>query len=577
MTETSNSNGTRTDVSIVISGAAGQGIQTVERVALALFKALGLHVYATKEYMSRVRGGTTSTAIRIAGKPVQSFVSRIDVLIPFSEESLLGLSGRITESTTILLEPNLVDRNYKTSANVVHVPLFKTAKELGNRLYSNTVAAGVLAGLFGLDLDRAKEEIRELFARKGEKVVEGNVNAVAAGYELGTNLDMDIACPKKADEGSEEEVAVNGSQAVALGAIAGGCNMITSYPMSPGTAVLTYLSAKAKEFEIVAEQVEDEISAINMAIGGWFGGGRAMVTTSGGGFALMEEGISLAGMTETPVVVHLAQRPGPATGLPTRTEQGDLEMVLYAGHGEFPRIILSPGTLTEGFELTRQAFDLADRFQVPVFVLTDQYFVDTYYDFYPPEIPELDRRAHIIESDESYQRYSLTDDGVSPRAIPGFGRGIPVVSGNEHLEDGHITEDADVRVRMTSKRLRKMKAIEEYARDPEISGADAADTAVICWGSTYPMVRDAVAERNLDVQVIHFSQVYPLSVRGRGRLKRVRRRVMVEQNATGQFERILLGHYGITMDDHVRKFDGRPFSVEELGGQLEQVIKGGQA
>lgn len=577
MTETSNSTNRVSDVSIVICGAAGQGIQTVERVALALFKALGLHVYATKEYMSRVRGGTTSTAIRVAGKPVQSFVNRIDVLVPFSEESMAALADRISENTTVLLEPNLVDKNFRTPASIAKIPLFKTAKELGNRLYSNTVAAGVLAGLFGLDLDRAKEEVRDLFRPKGDTVVDGNVKALSAGYELGKELDIGIPCPKKADEGSEDEVAVNGSQAVALGAIAGGCDMVASYPMSPGTAVLTYLSEKANDFDIVVEQSEDEISAINMAIGGWFGGGRAMVTTSGGGFALMEEGISLAGMTETPVVVHLAQRPGPATGLPTRTEQGDLEMVLYAGHGEFPRIILAPGTLSEGFELSRQAFELADRFQVPVFLLTDQYFVDTYYDFHLPELPALVRKAHVVEMGPDYKRYALTENGISPRGVPGFGEGVTVVSGNEHLEDGHITEDADIRVKMTEKRLQKMESIRKVALDPAVKGNPDAETAVICWGSTFPMVRDAVRKRGLDVQVVHFSQVYPISSNALDRLKAAGRCIMVEQNATGQFERILLGHYGIATDGHIRKFDGRPFSVEHLGDKLEDALKGGRA
>jgi len=209
-----------------------------------------------------------------------------------------------------------------------------------------------------------------------------------------------------------------------LGAIAGGCSFISTYPMSPSTGVWIFLTQHSKEFDIITDQSEDEISAINMAIGAWYAGARGMVATSGGGFALMVEGLSLASMIETPVVIHLGQRPGPATGLPTRTEQADLEFVLHAGHGEFPRIILTPGTMEDAFNLSQRAFDLADKYQVPVFILTDQYFLDSYYNLPSLNLSDIRNQSHVVKTNKEYKRYQLTENGISPRGIPGYGEGL---------------------------------------------------------------------------------------------------------------------------------------------------------
>ncbi len=279
--------------------------------------------------------------------------------------------------------------------------------------FPNVVAVGLIASLFKVDQQIPLEYTKKRFFAKGEKIVQGNMTAIKRGYELASDLikkesvaRLSIPIPNP-EQDIKEEIILNGAEAVSLGAISGGCNFISSYPMSPSTGVLTFLSQYANEFSIIAEQAEDEISAINMALGAWYTGARGMVTTSGGGLALMGEGVSLAGMMELPVVIHLAQRPGPATGLPTRTEQGDLELALYSGHGEFPRIIYAPGGIQDLFYLTQRAFNLADKYQIPVFILTDEYLMDTYYNTLEFDLGKTKIEAYINKTNKNYKRYQI--------------------------------------------------------------------------------------------------------------------------------------------------------------------------
>ncbi|MEM2110149.1 MAG: 2-oxoacid:acceptor oxidoreductase family protein, partial [Candidatus Odinarchaeota archaeon] len=353
------------DVSIVLCGEAGQGIQTLEFFLTRIFKISGYHVYATKEYMSRIRGGSNSTQIRVSSEKVRAPVRRIDIFIPFDSAALKHLEGKISKDTLIIGDRAKLSGEYK----IHDLPLSKIAGEIGGRIYENMVAVGVLAKLFQVNPQDIYDYLKNYFSKKGVDIINKNIQAVQAGYREAEKLfsTQEIKMLKNPDV--QNDILLNGAEAVALGAIAGGCNFISAYPMSPSTGVLVYLSQHAHLFNIIAEQAEDEISAINMAIGAWYAGARALVSTSGGGFALMTEGLSLAGMLESPLVIHLGQRPGPATGLPTRTEQADLNLALYAGHGEFPRIILAPGTIEDAFYLTQKAFNLADRLQLPVFIL----------------------------------------------------------------------------------------------------------------------------------------------------------------------------------------------------------------
>ncbi|HTY13428.1 MAG TPA: 2-oxoacid:acceptor oxidoreductase family protein, partial [Candidatus Omnitrophota bacterium] len=308
------------ELSIVLSGEAGQGVQTVENVLTRVLKLSGYHVFATKEYMSRVRGGCNTTSIRVSSSPVAACVDRIDILVPLSKERTKHLARRISPGTVVL-----------------------------EGFATNTEAIGALSAIIGVDKELVRAELKKRFSSKGEQVVVSNLAAGDAGYEKGVELVSSgrVRAKLVPDPRVKDAIVISGAEAIGLGALAGGLNFISAYPMTPSTGIFTFLSQNAAETGIISEQAEDEISAINMAIGAWYAGARAMVTTSGGGYDLMQEGLSLAGMLETPVVISLGMRPGPATGLPTRTEQGDLDLALYSGHGEFPRAIFAPGSIEQ--------------------------------------------------------------------------------------------------------------------------------------------------------------------------------------------------------------------------------------
>jgi 2-oxoglutarate ferredoxin oxidoreductase subunit alpha len=570
------SSGNSEGVSIVLCGQAGQGIQTVESLLTRLFKLAGYNVFATKEYMSRVRGGANSTQIRIGSGPVRASVSRIDILIPLNKGALQRIEPRLSARTIILADKEAIGADFDpTRHRFFDVPFTRTATEIGNKIYSNVVAVGTMAGLFGVELQTAGRYVEQFFSSKSGDVVQMNLAALKEGFQLGAALaeSSGIKFDVIGDAGVRDQVLLSGAEAVALGAIAGGCNFIASYPMSPSTGVLAFLARHARDFGIVAEQAEDEIAAMNMGLGAWYAGARAMVTTSGGGFALMIEGLSLAGMLESPMVIHLGQRPGPATGLPTRTEQADLQLALYAGHGEFPRIIFAPGTIEDAFHLTCRAFDLADKYQVPVFVLTDQYLMDSYYSAAAPDLSPVKADRHIVRTGKDYQRYAFTESGVSPRGVPGFGEGLVVVDSDEHDTEGHITEDLDLRIRMVDKRLKKLEALREDILPAELSGAEDYKSLIVCWGSTYHIAAEAVQKLGRDdVALLHFKQVYPLPEQTADYLRKARKIIVVENNATSQFGRLIRLHTGIDIKHRILKYNGLSFYVEELAGKLKDVL-----
>ncbi|MGC8636824.1 MAG: 2-oxoacid:acceptor oxidoreductase subunit alpha [Athalassotoga sp.] len=556
------------DLSIVLCGEAGQGIQTVEKFLTRVLKFDGFNVYATKEYMSRVRGGFNSTEIRVSSKNVKAFVNRIDILVTLKKGAIQHLKNRVDDHTIILGEASNVDDGYK----FIEVPFTKIATEIGDKIFSNTVGVGTLSAVIGVDFKTLEKYLEEFFERKGKDIVNKNVEAAKRGFEIGEGLVKQgkIKVEIKKDPDIKDDLLLDGASAIGLGAIAGGCNFISSYPMTPSTGILTFLAEHAKEFGIVAEQAEDEISAVNMAIGAWYAGSRAMVTTAGGGFALMVEGMSLAGMIESPLVVNLGQRPAPATGLPTRTEQGDLLFALYSGHGEFPKILLAPGTLEDAFYLTQKAFYFADKFQVPVIILSDQYLVDSYYNISNLEIPKAQPQKFIVETSKDYKRYQLVESGISPRGIPG-GAGLVDVDSDEHDESGHITEDLDIRVKMVEKRLKKFDAIRAEVIPPELIGPKNYETLVVGWGSTYPMIREAIENiGDKKMAFLHFKQVYPVHPDAKEYLQSAKKKIIVENNATSQFGQILKLETGMNFDVTILKYNGMPFSVEELVLRLKE-------
>jgi 2-oxoglutarate ferredoxin oxidoreductase subunit alpha len=366
---------------------------------------------------------------------------------------------------------------------------------------------------------------------------------------------------------------LNGTQAMGIGFLAGGCNVVCAYPMSPGTGVLMYLADRSKDFDILVEQAEDEIAALNMVLGAWYAGGRGLATTSGGGFSLMEEAMSLSGMTETPCVVHLAQRPGPATGLPTRTEQGDLLQAVFAGHGDYPKIVLAPGTLRDGVELGQRAFYLADKYQVPVVVLTDQFFLESLGMMERFTLEEKYTEAFIEETEEGYLRYDLNHGPVSPRGIPGYGRGLVKVDSDEHDEEGTITEDFSMRVRMHEKRLAKKEAIlEDYVLE-EWWGDKDYENLVVGWGSTHGVIKECLEIGDHgSTGFLSLKQVYPLHKNLKKYFAKAKNVVVVENNSNGSLAKLLKLELDAIIHHNILQYDGAPFSVETLQQRLGEVL-----
>ncbi len=358
-----------------------------------------------------------------------------------------------------------------------------------------------------------------------------------------------------------------------MGCIAGGCRFMASYPMTPASSLQVFIAKYGGEFDIIFEQSEDEIAAINMGIGAFYAGARALVATSGSGFALMEEAVGLSRINETPLVIYLGQRPGPAVGLPTRTSQEDLDLTLY-GHGETPKIIFAPGNLEDAFHLSQRAFNIADKYQIPVFILSDQYFADIYYNLPSINLENVEIEHHIIKTDENYKRYELTDDGISPRGIPGFGDGLVVVDPHEHDEEGHITEDQNLRTKMVEKRLKKLEGIKKDSIPPELIGSIDYSILVIGWGSTYGIIKEALDNLNReDIAFLYFKQVYPLHDSTKKYLDKANKTIIFENNAEAQFANLIKLQTDFKIDKNVLKYNGRPFSVEEVSENIKSFME----
>lgn len=558
-------------LTIVLSGQAGQGLQTIESL---LDKAIqqSYHVFSTKEVMSRVRGGNNTIEIRISSEKVYAYKHTIDMLFLLNNHSFYRLEERINRDTVIFGESSFIteDELSSSGANFQELNLTQLAKEAGSVLFSNTVLFGFISGLLSLDLPTCSKLIKERFKSKAEKIINNNIVALENGFALGAGYTNKPSLNTNTQV--KDYKLLNGHQAISIGAIAGGVNYISSYPMSPGTGVLEYLADKGQDFDILVEQAEDEIAAITMTIGAWYAGARALTTTSGGGFALMEEAVSLSGITETPAVIHIAQRPGPGTGLPTRTEQADLNLAVYSGHGEFPRIVLAPGSLEDGILLGQRAFHLAAKYQVPVFILSDQYYLDSKTTVAPLKLSDKYLEPFIVESDDDYLRYKLTDDNISPRAIPGFGTGLVKCDSDEHDERGSITEDFNVRVLMNDKRLNKEAlSLEDYV-EAELIGPKDYDKLVIGWGSTYGVLKEATQSSSEKVAFLHLKQVYPLSDDIKELIDQADTTVLFENNATGQLANLIKLKLDRSVTHQVLKYNGMPFTIEEVDAKLKEVL-----
>lgn len=557
----------RDSITIVLSGEAGQGLQTVEEFLVETLTQEA-YVFSSKEVMSRVRGGNNSVEIRLSDHPIQALRYTIDYLFLFNDHALERLVPRLKGDTVIIGEAPFL-KSVPPHLKTKEVAFLDLAKQAGNRLYENTAMFGYIGGMLELSKDNAKALITNRFAKRGDEVVNGNITAFELGYALG-QVDPDRPKALKPVNFTPKR-ALTGNDVLSMGAIAGGVNYVAAYPMSPGTSLMTLLESQSKDFEILVEQAEDEIAALNMVLGAWYAGARALTTTSGGGFALMTEAVSLSGITETPAVIHVAQRPGPATGLPTRTEQADLNLVLYAGHGEFPRMIFAPGRLEDGVEVMSRAFYMADKYQIPAFVLSDQYWLESMSQTEPLDFNPKYLESFVIETQRDYKRYAFDKSGLSPRGIPGFGKGYVKVDSDEHDEEGMITESFDMRVSMHEKRLNKFNLMKQDIMEPLISGSDKHEELILSWGSTYGVIEEALATHpQWNKTHLHFIQVYPLPESLGDRLTKAKTITVIENNATGQFANLIQMTYGIKVDRRILKYNGEPYHIDELVSKMEE-------
>jgi 2-oxoglutarate/2-oxoacid ferredoxin oxidoreductase subunit alpha len=566
----------RVSKNILIAGEAGQGLVTVGMLLAKALARSGYEIFISQGYESRIRGGHNTFAVRTGLGPIRAGVRDVDLLIALNRESIALHRAELTQDALVLVDTEHDDQVAEDDQKAprdqtLHVPFAELAP---GKVYHNIVALGIAARLLGLPESVTTALVKETFARKKADLVEKNLNvlhASAAWAEKQSAIFEPLPEPPK----SAKRMVLDGNQAIALGALAAGVRFCAFYPMTPATGVALNLSNAAKDLGLVVEQAEDEIAAVNMALGASFAGAPAIVPTSGGGFALMTEGISLAGMTETPLVLVLGQRPGPATGLPTRTEQGDLNLALYAGHGEFPRAILTPGSVEECFRLTHTAVDLAERSQGPVIVMTDQYLADTIQAVPPFDLDMLAeplRPAQTRDNPHDYKRYAFTDDGVSPRLTPGTGEHLVVLDSDEHTEDGHITEDLAIRTRMVEKRLGKEQKLRQSALAPTYIGDEQSDLLLICWGSTLGPADEAaeiLRKEGRNVGLLHFRQVWPLRPEQfLDRMRQARETVCVEGNATGQFAGLLRKETGFSVSRSILRYDGLPFTAADILREL---------
>ncbi len=567
------------ELTIKIAGEAGQGMQTIGGALCNTFKDAGFYLFANQDYMSRIRGGNNFYQIRISDKPLYTLRQNFDIMVALDGPSVGIHRKDMSKNGVIILDKKRFPIT-EDNPSFFDIPMYTIAREVGgNEIFVNSVACGFLAEMTGIDFRYVDDVLKAAFVDKGEDIIKRNRETAQAGYDFAKdNFRRDIFKIKKGN--AKGTLLITANDAIGLGAIMAGCKFYSAYPMTPSTGLTNLMAHYAKEFHMVVEQAEDEIAAINMIIGSSFAGVRSMSGTSGGGFALMVEGLSLAGMTETPIVVYEGQRPGPATGFPTRTEQGDLDYLISAGHGEFARLIFSPGTIEEAFSITIKAFNMAEKYQIPVLIMSDQHLADSYRNIESFDFHKVKVQRYIITKEESkkvknYKRYQFTESGISPRAIPSWIEDPIYADSDEHTEEGHITEDARIRTLMVEKRFyKKMAGLSKEIEKPVSIDVKGAPVVLVGFGSTYGVLREAkesIADKKIGL--IHLPQVWPFPAADMFELlKEAKKIIVVENNAGAQLARLLRRETGIRADRSLLKYDGRPFDLDFLVQQIQQEI-----
>lgn len=570
------------DLNILVGGEAGQGIQTIGYVLGKALIGCGQHVFADQDYESRIRGGHNFFRIRASDRAVRAQTEKVDILVAMDRRTVDLHKNEVKENGVIIADMQALGIKL-SEPNILDIPLEKLAEEsAGNKITANSVAAGAVMGLIGGDPDVLFKVLIAQFVKNTEEVREENLRAARTGYDYAAQRRPAGFIQLVKPERIEPMMFLNGNEALSLGAVAGGCKFVAAYPMTPVTSILEYLAGKAKECEMLVIQPEDEIAAINMVVGAAYTGARAMTVTSGSGFALMTEGLGLAGITETPAVIILGQRPGPAVGLPTRSEQGELLFAIHAGTGEFPRVVLAPADVEDAFRLTAKALNLAEQYQIPVIVLTDTHLANSYTD--TPEFDlsgfKIERGALLADKDVSlltnYQRYAISDSGVSPRGLPGQSKVLVAADSDEHDETGHMIESAEIRIRQNTKRLKKYEGLRKEISQPRFIKRSGAALTLIGWGSTYGAIIEAsglLLEEGIINNVLHISEIWPFPAEFVSEaINLTAKSVVIESNATGQLAYLIRAETGLAVTGQVNKWDGRPISAKFILDELKKGI-----
>jgi 2-oxoglutarate ferredoxin oxidoreductase subunit alpha len=555
------------DFNFMAGGEAGQGVQSVGFLLAKVFARGGYHIFADQDYESRIRGGHNFFRVRVSDRKVGAIAEDVDILIALNADTIKLHQPEMSAGGIIVFDSEKTEAGRGDNTSLLSVPMEKLAEEkAGGKLMLNTVALGAALSLVDHDLNILNTVLVERFG-KGD-VGDRNVAAAKAGYDY-VQSEHKGKVVKIKPLSRDKRMLLTGNEAICLGAIAAGCKFMAAYPMTPASSIMEYMAAKARDFDLVMIHTEDEIAAINMAIGAAYAGVRAMTATSGSGLCLMVEGIGLAGITETPIVIVDGQRPGPAVGLPTRTEQGDLQFVLHAHHGDFPRAVLAPATIEDAFQVTVRAFNWAEKYQLPVIILTDQHLASSYATVDALDLSQVAIDRGLLFSEKAddpadYRRHKVTESGVSPRAFPGQGKALVVTDCDEHDEEGHLTEDAGVRTAQVLKRLRKLLPLEKEIGTPVRYGSRDAETTLIGWGSTYGAIREAVdmlRKEGVSVNMLQLGDLWPFPARAVGdAVGKAPIKYVIENNATGQLASLIKAETGHDVSGRILKFDGRPFT-----------------
>ncbi|PYX44895.1 MAG: 2-oxoacid:acceptor oxidoreductase subunit alpha [Acidobacteria bacterium] len=577
---------------IGIGGAAGQGVATPGDIFAKIFSRRGLHLNAYNAYQSIIRGGHTFLTIRTGPERVSNMGDRVDLLIPLNQDAMNRHLGLLTDGAACIYNADTITPGVPAKgALLCPLPVSKLADISRNKVAQNTLAVGAGLSMMGIGFQSLEEVLTEQFKKKGDAVVSENVGIARAGYDYATAHFEPFPWPLPMT--NNRYAVLSGNIAMAMGGAAAGVKFYCAYPMSPSTGVLHWMAAHARKAGIMVRQVEDEIGVVNMAIGAAHAGVRSMCATSGGGFALMTEGLGLSAMMETPVVVIDCQRAGPSTGVPTKTEQGDLWQILGAAFGDYPRVIAAPLDIGDCFKIIPEIFNIADRFQCPGIVLCDLLLSEGRLSVDPKDLdfaPVVDRGELITSApstsgssgDGVYKRYKITASGISPRAVPGVPGYAHTAASDEHDEDGVLISDEFTnptkRRNMMEKRMRKVTGIEAAVPPPVLSGSRDADITLIGWGSTKGVIEEAceiLTEQGIPANHLQIRWLVPLHGDAiLNILKDTRHTIIVENNYSGQFARYLRSETSYVPNGYIRKYDGEPFMPHHIVEAVKEQLGG---